>query len=210
MKKFLVKDKLSLVIAVLSMVIVVLVVLLIAFAVPKVSSNDNNTGTNVSQVERSVSGKTKEEDQKAAIAAAKALLDAANEYDGKKTLEERLNAIADGDDSVADIKGMKSHIRFAGDFASDEELQTASIQSIITLASHLKNSDGKIEPLSTGGYNYVFLDSEIGVAFVPVSVFTENSAFSLEMVYDQGEWKLAPYSLLDIVRLSAVLSESSS
>lgn len=210
MKKFLIKDKLSLVIAVLSMVIVVLVVLLVAFAVPKVNNSNDNTGTNVSQVERSVSGKTKEEDQKDAMAAAQTLLDAANDYDGKKTLEERLNAITDGDDSVADVKGMKSHIRFAGDFASDKELQTASIQSIITLASHLKNSDGKVEPLSTGSYNYVFLDGEIGVAFVPVSVFTKDSAFSLEMVYDRGEWKLAPYSLLDIVRLSAVLSGSSS
>lgn len=207
MKKINIQDKRTLSIAILSMAVVLLLVLLAAVVFTnfgKSGQQGTSVVTQTVKTERSLTGKSTIEDKHAALDAAQELLNASNSYKGDLTVEERLKKIDAGDYSVADVDGMKRRIRFAGEFADDKQLQHTTLQALITLASHLKNAKGKVEPVDDTMFNYVFLDGELGNAFVPVSAFTTaGSVFSLEMVYIDGKWKLAPYSLLDVVRLSS-------
>lgn len=174
--------------------------------------NNNNVSENtpvvsVKTVDRSVSGKNVDTDQQDALRDVQALLSAADNYDGDLDVQGRLEALDAGDYSVADIDTMKKYIRFTGEFETDTELQNTTFQALITLASLLKNSDGIIAPVSDTMYRYVFLDSELGVAYVPINAFIGSSSiFSMEMVYVEDGWKLLPYSLLDSIRLSSTVS----
>ena len=48
---------------------------------------------------------------------------------------------------------------------------------------------------------------ELGTVYVPLGVFTgQQNAFVVEMVYVKGQWKINPYSLVEQIRLSAIIS----
>lgn len=213
MKKVPTRDKKTFIIAILSMAVVLLILLFGAFVLTNANKQVTtpNNSTTVTKVEKSLSGKSADDDKKDALEAAQSLLNAANTYEGDLTVKERLEKIDNSDYSVTDVDSMKKNIRFAGEFADDVALQNTTFQSLVTLSSYLTDENGKISPTSDTMYNYVYLDTELGIAFVPVSIFTDgSSAFSLEMVYVDGAWKLSPYSLLDIIRLSSNLSSTGS
>lgn len=170
------------------------------------TSETTDTTTKVEKVSKTVSGKSIDEDKKDALAAAQNVLTLSAKSPTGETVEERVTKLDDSDTSVVD-PSLPDTIRFAGEFETDIELQASTYQALITLTSYIA-PEGDVAPISDDMWKNVYVDQELGIAYVPVSVFFgPGSAFSLEMVYTDGEWKLAPYTLLDIVRLSASLQQ---
>lgn len=156
---------------------------------------------------RRLSGRTTDEDKADAVATAATLLNAANKHTGDQTADQRVQALEQSGDhsSLADLTTMDALTRYTPEF--DEALKTTTRQSLIKASSLLDdNNDGKIEVRGNNPHQYVYLDQQAGVAYVPLQVFSEHApAFSLEMVYVDGQWRFAPYTLLDAIRLSAAL-----
>lgn len=156
---------------------------------------------------RGLSGRTADEDKADAVATAATLLNAANKHTGDQTADQRVQALEQSGDhsSLADLTTMDALTRYTPEF--DEALKTTTRQSLIKASSLLDdNNDGKIEVRGNKPHQYVYLDQQAGVAYVPLQVFSEHApAFSLEMVYVDGQWRFAPYTLLDAIRLSAAL-----
>lgn len=208
------KNKKNFIITLLSMALIVSLIAVVALLFTEFSGSSKNatpdisSPTSVTAVDRSVSGKDVSEDKADAVKAVEGLLSAANKYDGDLNVQDRLSKIEKGDFSVTDVEGMKSNIRFAGEFKDDADLQKTTYQALVTLASYLGDSDGVVSLEDKEMAQHVYVDSEVGIAFVPLNIFSNTSnAFSLEMVYMDGEWLMSPYSLLDIVRLSSSVSE---
>lgn len=201
-----IKDKKTYIIAILSMIIIVLAIVMGVTLSNKTPSDNSPTKQPISKVDKTLSGKTPEQDKEDALKAAQELLISANTYEGDLTVPERLAKMEEGSEGMTDTAGMNKRIRFAAEFETDKELQMTTYQSLVTLASYLINDEGTITPMS-GASNYIYLDSELGIAFVPVNAFALSAnSFSLEMAYLDGEWKLAPYSLLSMVQLSSSLT----
>ena len=155
---------------------------------------------------RGLSGRTTNEDKADAVATAATLLNAANKHTG----DQRVQALEQSGDhsSLADLTTMDALTRYTPEF--DEALKTTTRQSLIKASSLLDdNNNGKIEVRGNNPHQYVYLDQQAGVAYVPLQVFSEHApAFSLEMVYIDGQWRFAPYTLLDAIRLSAALGSA--
>jgi len=158
------------------------------------------------QAKKTVSGKSANQDRKDALEAAGEILTLAAKSDKDMTPEERAEALDKGDTSVVD-KSLSKRIRLA-DVYSEEDMKINVYQALIAMTKYIA-VDGKVKPISEDSWQNVYVDSEIGVAYVPLTTFYENgTVFSFEMVYVDGEWKFAPYSFMDIVKLSASLQDS--
>lgn len=208
------KKKFSITIAV-----VLLVILLGFWGVYYFASNNSSTNTEettsqtketveIEKVQRSISGESLEDDKKNALNSAQAILETSAISPDDKSIQERVEALDQGDDSVVD-SSLTEKMRFVGEFEDDKELQYTTYQALITLSSYT-NANGEIEPISDTVWQQVHVDQEVGIAYVPISAFYgPGASFSLELVYTDGEWKMAPYSLLDIINLSALLQQQS-
>lgn len=167
---------------------------------------DDKTNVEIEKVQKSISGKSLEQDKKDALSAAQSILEASAVSPGDKTIKERVEALDEGDTSVVD-PSLTEKIRFVGEFAEDEGLQHTTYQALITLSSYT-NPDGTVSPISEDIWKQVHVDQEAGIAYVPISAFYgPGASFSIELVYTEDGWKMAPYSLLDIVNLSAILQQ---
>lgn len=168
-------------------------------SISETDSNDQKT----KKVKKSVTGKTANEDRQDALKAAGEILTLAAKSEKGMTPEERAEKIDKGDMSVVD-KGLAEKIRLA-DVYSEEDMKVNVYQALIAMTKYIA-VDGKVEPVSNNAWQSVYVDSEIGVAYVPLTTFYDNgTVFSFEMVYVDGEWKFSPYSFMDIVKLSATL-----
>lgn len=173
------------------------------------SSSNANVSTSAQKIDRAVTGKTADEDRKAALAAATDILNLSGNSPTGTKFDERLNSLDAGDTEVIDPELTKL-IRFQDSFADSEDMKNNTYQSLITMSTLIMNATGSLEikPASDTMWKNVHVDSEMGTAFVPLSIYAGPSAsFSMEMVYIDGGWKLAPYSLLDSVKLSAQLQK---
>lgn len=196
-------------IAIIGFLVVGILAAWIIYGVSQVSGNSSNETSTVStqKVERSLTGKSIDDDRKAALVAATEVLNLAGNSPTGGTFSERLKALDGGDTKVVDPALVKT-IRFKDIFADSNEMKNNTYQSLITLSTLIKNSTGAstITPTSDTMWKNVYVDTELGTAFVPMAIFAgPSSSFSMEMVYVDGTWKLAPYSLLDSVKLSAKL-----
>ncbi len=154
-------------------------------------------------------GKSVDQDRKDALAAAANLLTVADKSPTGATAQTRLEKLSSGDSSVIDpsLSGLVYTTDFIG---SNKSLQTSTYEALVTIASYV-SKNGSVTPLSTTQWANVYVDQHAGVAFVPMSSFYDGgNDFNLQMVWVDGTWKLEPYSLLDIVRLSDALSTQSS
>lgn len=170
------------------------------------SANESST-TSTQKVERSLTGKSIDEDRKDALAAATDVLNLSGNSPTGENFSERLKALDAGDSKVVDPELVKA-IRFKDVFAESNEMKNNTYQSLITLSTLIKNAteSDTIAPTSDTMWKNVYMDTELGTAFVPMTIYSgPSSSFSMEMVYVDGGWKLAPYSLLDSVKLSAKL-----
>lgn len=203
------RTKQGIVTVLMSLVIVCLAAALAVVSISKNESGGSGSGQQVQKVSRSVSGASSDKDKASAMAAAATLLTAANKHSANLSADDRVKAFEDSSadrSTLADMSTIDSLTRFTNDF--DNDLRKTTYQSLVKVSSLLDgNNDEKIEARSSDLYKYVYLDSETGTAYVPLQVFSNNApAFSLEMVYVDGQWKFAPYTLLDAIRLSSSMS----
>lgn len=168
------------------------------------SNKDKETSQNekTEKIKKSVTGKTANEDRKDALKAAQEILTLASKSDGL-TAEERADKIDEGDYSVIDEE-LPKKIRLA-DVYSEDDMKKNVYQALIAMTKYIA-VDGEVKPVSDNSWQSVYVDSEVGIAYVPLTSFYDNgTVFSFEMVYVDGEWKFSPYSFMDIVKLSASL-----
>lgn len=203
------RTKQGIVTVLMSLVIVCLAAALAVVSISKNESSGSGSDQQVQKVTKSVSGASSDKDKASAMAAAATLLTAANKHSANLSADDRVKAFEDSSadrSTLADMSTIDSLTRFTNDF--DNDLRKTTYQSLVKVSSLLDgNNDGKIEARSSDLYKYVYLDSETGTAYVPLQVFSNNApAFSLEMVYVDGQWKFAPYTLLDAIRLSSSMS----
>lgn len=162
----------------------------------------------VSQLERTLSGKTLAEDQADVLQAAIALLQATDAPLGAADYETRMLQIEQGNFEYSE--DLRSKIRFVEGIANDEAIERTLLQSLVTFGSLSKQSSGSetITALFDNASEGIVVDQEVGVAYVPTTLFINSSTgingFSLEFVYVDGEWLFAPYMTLDQLRLALV------
>lgn len=158
-------------------------------------------------VERSVSGKAADEDRQDAAAAVQQSLTLAYEGNGK-SITDRLQAVEDGDFNVVG-EGFEDTLRMGDSRYSDNETyRVNTYQSFMSIAELAVKETGDDTFKPVGEYSEVYLDQESGRAFVPMTLFTgKGSLFSVEAVYVDGAWVVDPYSLVQQVRNSAIISQ---
>lgn len=176
-----------------------------------VTPEESNSNTSAQKVEKTVSGKSVDEDRKDALNAVTNILTlSAKSPNPDENFEQRLTKLDAGDRSAID-PALTDTIRFVDVFADSPDMQTNTLQSLITFATVIQQTTGSeaIAPTSDTMWKNVYMDSETGTAFVPLALYAgPSSGFSFEMVYVDGEWKLSPYSILDAVRLSSNLQKT--
>lgn len=166
----------------------------------------NDTPSNeVSKITRSVSGATEEEDVAAVVGQSVLLMkeSIAAQPDG---LEAAVISINEGDLSSLPEE-LTEMVRTPGSLAETAN-QVMAYQSILAVAKNIQDVNPSFG-LVSGTNSTVLVDSEAGVAFVPLTVFTgNNNGFYLEWVLIDDSWVLNPYSLIQSSILAANLSES--
>jgi cytoskeletal protein RodZ len=196
----------------------VVIILGLVWALVVVASNNDgekeaSTPEKTSQttVTRTLTGKELAADRADVYKAATELLESTNAPAKQEEFTALLSEL-DGA-KVSDIpEGFLDKVRFA-DLLDEEQLKVTTYQALITFASLAKASseDGKIASLYADGPMSIMVDQETGTAQVPMNIFVSQegqaNTFSMEFVYVDGEWKMAPYSVLDQLRLSLAMQQ---
>lgn len=195
----------SVIIAILMITVIWLSVLLVT--VRSSSSAATQEVITVEKVEKSISDRTVEEDREILINLSSSLLTEAYDLQ-EKDLDNLIQSIDQRDFSVLP-ESFTNKFRFVDQFDNPDN-QAAAFESIIALAYNIAEmNDGVFEEI--GGFSSsVFIDSEAGTAFVPISVFTGmNTGFALEYVVIDGEWVFSPYSTTQGTIIAALASGNS-
>lgn len=153
--------------------------------------------------------------RKALMAKAEKLLKAsAKNSDAYGSYNKTIQALAKGDFSKLP-KSYREQFRLVDYFQKDKQIEGAAYLATVNLGKYVndlaKDSDSSIKPVNSDRWKNVFVDTEAGIGFVPVSNFVGGgSSFSLEFVYVDGEWIYTPYSFVDAVAaVSAATSNKS-
>lgn len=171
-----------------------------------------DTDSPVEAVQRSLTGNTADEDRIATVERVTALLNDA-QLDSDEAFVELMQAL---DEDGLNAEGLPEEIldyfRFEDSFADDPTRQVHAVQTVLTLSqvsSQFVGEGEDIAPIQDDAWSMVHLDSEIGVAYVPVQVFTGTpSGYSFTMVYVDETWQLDPYPLLDAVTTAALVQQN--
>lgn len=205
--------KVKLIAIVVSLLVLVGLIWGTAVITMKATSND---GSNTpapqqnTQVEFGPSGKSVEQDRKDVLAAATKLITEAGISPTGVAADQRLVRL-DNDEHELVSDNLKKAVRFAPE--TPKSFQSTTYQTLITINTILTaNGTKKIAPVDPSkAADEIFMDSGVGMAFVPLSVFAgKGAAFNLQMVYVDKEWKLSPYALVEAVKLSAMAQEAGS
>lgn len=185
------------------------------FAVSQsISANSAKTQedpTAVEQMDRTLSGKSLDEDRADALASATALLQATGATQDLEETEATVEKMDGGDFSMLP-EDFDSRVRYYDSYAGDEAFKNEVRISVFTLAAYAKNA-AKTDELApdAGRLSTVRVDQETGIAQVPLELyFGSSNLLSLEMVYVDGQWLLEPHSLTSYIRLSYLSSQQSS
>lgn len=168
------------------------------------------TAEKVVKETRAVSGKTAEQDQKDALAAATKLLNQSGKSPNGTTATGRLQELSKGNFNVMD-KQVAPMVQFSP--SDSKDFQASTYQSLVTLYTVIseKNQKTNLTPVAQDSFKKVSLNQKIGAAYVPLSLYAQGgAAFSMEMIYVDGQWKLAPYTMVDAIKFSAALANSTS
>lgn len=183
-------------------IFIVVVVIGASFAIGRFTAPSLSTvnETTTSKVAKSVTGESVETDQKNAMSAAQALL-SSSATDGD--YQARMSKIESGDfSSIPDEMQKAVHL---SDSMDSEGARSSTYQSLVALNALMIKGEAK--PTSPDAVSAIQIDSENGIAYVPLGVFTGSDVpFSFEMVFVDGEWKLAPYSLLQSIQMSSAIN----
>lgn len=164
----------------------------------------------VQSVSHGPSGKTAEEDKKDVVAATTAMLVEAGKSPTKDNVATRMEKL-DNDDTTVVTKELVDMMRFAPQ--TENGVKVTTYQTLITVNAILTNNGkDQIAPKDPASVNSkVFMDSDLGIAYVPLSLYAgDGAAFNFQMVYVDGDWKLFPYSLVEAVGLSALAQQQGS
>lgn len=190
------------------------------------SSDDAENNTEVSEAtgnEEEISeGRTEAPDvSEGRMGAAQAAADVLNmayiDIETEEEMIELLEGIDEGDTSALN-EDLENNVRFVEQFSEDEQLQATAYQTLIGFAATLKEIEG-IDPEDDITVNvpegtleqYVLYDADLGIAQVSMSTFSqEYPFFSLEMVYTDSGWVLAPYSIVEAVAISSIMQGAGS
>lgn len=147
-----------------------------------------------------------------AVKATEDLLNSAYlEFDTEEEYMEAMEKIqTDGYDAVLPEE-LSDRIHFVDIFDGNEAAEVVTYQTLLALSAQITMETGEEVSLQYDEEQVegnVLYDEEVGIAYVPVSAFAKGDvSFSLQMVYVDGEWKLAPYSIIESVQLSASLGQ---
>lgn len=133
------------------------------------------------------------------------------DFDSEEDYMEAMEKIqTDGYEAVLP-EDVSDRIHFVDIFDGNEGAEIITYQTLLALSAQISMETGEEIALQydeTQVEGNVLYDEEVGIAYVPISAFaTGDASFSLQMVYVDGEWKLAPYSVIESVQLSASLGQ---
>lgn len=191
------------------LVILIGVIVLIVVTANKPISTETSTSTEQVKVEKTLSGKSAAEDKQDILAAAVALLDTVEAPKDAAEFESYMQKIESGE--VAVPEELKAKLRLVDSLATEEGIDRTIYQTLVTFATFSKQSTGndKVSPLYEDAASGIILDQEVGVAYVPTTLFVNSgtgvNGFSMEFIYVDGEWLFSPYMTLDELRLALVL-----
>lgn len=179
---------------------------IVAVTTPNNNETLNTDPTPVATV-RTVSGNTADQDKQDATKAVSKILQVADK--SPKGIEplEIIQVLDTGDFTVIDDE-LPGLVRFSDN--ATEGFKVSTYQALVTMSAVLedKKSGDDFVTVSEEAWRSSYADPELGTVFVPLNIFTGGGeSFSLEMVFMEGEWKLAPYSLIEAVRISSLLSQ---
>lgn len=163
----------------------------------------------IKQVDRSVTGKSVEQDQKDALDAAKNLLNASVTGEGTDA-EKRMEAIASGDTSSV-TAGMRKGVSLSSAYENTDTIATNAYNVLVGLSS--KGFDNEKVSAANDAWRQVYVHPDLGIAFVPLSVFGQDGhrlPYTMQMVYEDGQWKLLPQSLIEAINIAGTQAEASS
>lgn len=190
------------------LIILIGVIVLIVVTANKPITTETSTTEQV-KVEKTLSGKSVAEDKQDILTAAVALLDTVEAPKDAAEFESYMQKIESGE--VAVPEELKAKIRLVDSLATEDGIERTIYQTLVTFATFSKQSTGndKVSPLYEDAASGIILDQEVGVAYVPTTLFVNSgtgvNGFSMEFVYVDGEWLFSPYMTLDELRLALVL-----
>lgn len=192
---------------VISIIAFVFVSILIFIGVNNYNNNksDSADSTNVvvEKAQKTLSGKEVAEDKKDATQAVQDLLVVSSDFTKDTTSETVLQEIEENNRESIKVDEINNKVRMVHEFEDNEDYQNMTYIVLVSLSETAKDANNnQIAPLMEDSYQTVYVDSEMGIAHVPLSIFG-GPTFSLTMVYDNGEWKLDPYGIIDLIKLSA-------
>lgn len=190
------------------LIILIGVIVLIVVTANKPITAESSSTEQV-KVEKTLSGKSVAEDKQDILTAAVALLDTVEAPKDATEFESYMQKIESGE--VAVPEELKAKLRLVDSLATEEGIDRTIYQTLVTFATFSKQSTGKdkVSPLYEDAASGIILDQEVGVAYVPTTLFVNSgtgvNGFSMEFVYVDGEWLFSPYMTLDELRLALVL-----
>lgn len=198
------KSRLAIIALVAAGLIAVAVGIIIFVTVSADNSSENTS--EVTQVERTLSGKSVAEDKADVMAAAVALLSAANAPLDTTEFSTKMSQIESGELTMSDE--LSSKIRLVDSLENEDGIDATIYQTLVSFGAFAKQSTGQdaIVPLYDNAADGITLDQEAGVAYVPTTLFVNSgtgiNGFSMEFIYLDGQWLFSPYMTLDELRLA--------
>lgn len=194
-----------------AVVILIAVIVLIITTVnkPIEVAGSNTPNTQQVQVEKTLSGKSAADDKNDVLATAIALLTSVNAPKDATEFQAYMGKIDSGE--VKPPAELTDKVRLVDTLATQDGIDSTLFQTLVTFATFAKQSSGsdQIAPLYANAAQGITLDQELGIAYVPTTLFVNSGSgvngFSMEFVYVDGQWKLSPYMTLDELRLALVL-----
>lgn len=158
---------------------------------------------------RTASGQTVVKDKEAAVESLLAILNGAA-GDGSKSTQDRVSEIDQSNYSSFDKATVDKHIHWSETFAEGSELRNMSYAALVALSDRLHDGNDAIQIRNTDELDNIYMDQGTGRAFIPVAAFSDSPVLlSVEMVYVDGAWKLAPYTFIEQVKFSSLIMENS-
>lgn len=160
------------------------------------------TPASVDKVERSLNGLSEAENKKKVLETATAML---NLTDIIPLTTEDLGIAVESlalDSEGVSNEELEKFVLF------DEEDKAESVEVLQALATFsymisLTSMNQDITP--SMDYNAVVLMNDLGIAFVPVYIYTgDGNAFNFLFTWDEDEWRLLPYPLFEQIRMMSM------
>lgn len=155
------------------------------------------------KVNRSLTGKSVEDDKKDALDSLTRLLNEASTNEGN--YQDRARQVESGDYSSLP-EGWKDKVS-----APTDQDKASAWEALIVLNANMKEffkNNGELKPVSDSALNHVVVNQEAGVAHIPGSVFLGSDVpMSFDMVYVDGRWVLDPFNLVQDILQSAASAQ---